>query len=37
VIIRGALGDGRMLQGIEPIRKVDVQLGIIHQFVTQRP
>lgn len=33
--IRVALGDSRMIQGIDPIRQVDVQLGFIHQFVTQ--
>jgi hypothetical protein len=34
--IRAALGEGRMIQGIGPIRKADVQLGFIHQFVTQQ-
>jgi hypothetical protein len=33
--IRAALGEGRMIQGIDPLAKVDVQLGFIHQFVTQ--
>ena len=34
--IRAALGEGRMIQGIDPVRKADVQLGFIHQFVTQQ-
>jgi len=33
--IRAALGEGRMIQGIDAIRKADVQLGFIHHFVTQ--
>jgi hypothetical protein len=33
--IRAALGEGRMIQGIDAVRKADVQLGFIYQFVTQ--
>ena len=31
---RAALGEGRAIQGIDAVRKADVQLGFIHQFVT---
>ena len=32
---RAALGEGRMIQGIDAVRKADVQLGFIYQFVAQ--